>query len=196
MICFGGATSTACSLTASCEAITGATGQAYCDKYLTGCLYFNIGTNKCYTASTTCAYTAPAVDSINFCGNLKNSSTGEKCTAASATATVCIDRTCADTGISTPTSNANCAAYKSSCKSDGTKCIEGSLACDSVTPTSNCSSILDSDNSSGCDSYPTTCIDKSCDLNKTANSDPDCDLFSKGCKTKGTGCISPTATCS
>jgi len=70
------------------------------------------------------------------------------------------------------------------------------LACDSITPTSSCSSILDSDNSSGCDSYPTTCIDKSCDLNKTATSDPDCDLFSKGCKTKGIGCISPTATCS
>jgi hypothetical protein len=79
---------------------------------------------------------------------MKNS-TGDLCTAASDSAATCIERTCSDAAAANLTSNSACKIYKSTCKTDGTKCVDSSTACSTKT-LDDCSTFLDTDNVSPC----------------------------------------------
>ncbi|TNV71507.1 hypothetical protein FGO68_gene15846 [Halteria grandinella] len=190
--CFGTTSATACAQFDSCESITGAQNSGGCDKYITGCTFYQ---NKCFTPSNTCAYIAPGANSISYCGGLTNSSTNQKCTASSDTATTCQDRTCSDAATLTMTTNSACNTYKTGCKSDGTKCIDGTLQCSQFSA-SDCKLAVDSDNSSLCIEYASTCIDKACSINDTSTTDTDCINFRSGCLTNGKGCVESTVPCS
>ncbi|CAD8149822.1 unnamed protein product [Paramecium octaurelia] len=91
--------------------------------------------------------------------------------------------------------NLECKEWKSSCKSDGQKCIDSTQDCSQYSgDKDSCIKYLDSDNLNyyygiaGFDQDIRPCPTLSCYLNTTES-------FQNGCQTKGVGCIVKTAKC-
>ncbi|CAD8122988.1 unnamed protein product [Paramecium sonneborni] len=194
-LCFGA--SAAC-IAATCADVTGATSIADCNKYVTGCVYYN---NKCYAASSTCAYTTDGSTAISFCNGIKNTN-GDFCTADANTDATCRQRACTDSATVSFQTHLECKTYYSLCKSDGQGCIDSSVTCGTQTGYLDfCNWAFDTDNKSTCakGTLATTdasCTKLTCEMNVTATTDSECQSFHSDCLTKGNGCIHKTEACS
>ncbi|CAD8122845.1 unnamed protein product [Paramecium sonneborni] len=194
-LCFG--TGTGC-ISATCENVIGANSIEYCDKYVTGCVYYN---NKCYTALSTCAYATGGSNAIQFCNEIKNTA-GDFCTANFNTDTTCKQRGCNDDATFGFQTHSECKTYSSLCKSSGQGCIVASTTCaNQIGFDSFCNWALDTDNKSTCakGTLATTdahCTKLTCGLNVTATTDSDCQQFHPNCLNKGQGCINQSEPCS
>ncbi|CAD8082118.1 unnamed protein product [Paramecium primaurelia] len=189
-------------LTFTCDNISNPTSQSDCDTQLKGLCFFNSTNSKCINISDCSTYKKSDwplnADPIQHCSTLIDKN-GHNCTADDATSILCRERLCSDKLFYL---NSDCKEWKSSCKSDGAKCIESTKTCSQFTGNQDsCSKYLDSDNLNFCkvingseqDVGP--CLSLSCYQNTTANSDSECQSYQNGCLTRGVGCIPNTAKC-
>ncbi|CAD8162524.1 unnamed protein product [Paramecium pentaurelia] len=187
-------------LTFTCEDINDPKSQEDCDTKLKNLCYYN--NSKCITISDCFTYKKsdwPSnVDPIKHCATLIDKN-GHYCTADNANSINCRERLCSDKLFYL---NSECKEWKSTCKSDGSKCIESNKECSYFTGNKDsCSKYLDSDNLNYCkviagtDQDIGSCSTLSCYQNTTATSDSECQSFQNGCLTKGVGCIINTAKC-
>ncbi|TNV71570.1 hypothetical protein FGO68_gene4687 [Halteria grandinella] len=196
LTCIANANGTDCAAPANCEAITTPGSQADCNKYKSGCIY---SSSKCYTLGGCTSYSTGGSGAIALCKGLRATSlTGDFCTASTDADANCAARTCGDVSYTT---HAQCAAYLSGCKSNGSTCIAGSTTCalQSGNP-SQCQFFQDTDGISSCiDTTASTtaasCISRTCSQNVTATTDSECDSYLAGCLTDGLGCIAGTEPC-
>ncbi|CAD8182439.1 unnamed protein product [Paramecium octaurelia] len=188
--------------TFTCEDISDPKSLVDCDAKLKGLCYFNTTNSKCITLSDCSTYKKsdwPSdADPIKHCSTLIDKN-GHQCTADSATSTNCRERLCSEKLFYL---NSECKEWKSSCKSDGQKCIESTQDCSQYSgDKDSCIKYLDSDNLNYCkviagsDQDTGPCSTLSCYQNTTATSDSECQSFQNGCVTKGVGCIEKTAKC-
>ncbi|CAD8156844.1 unnamed protein product [Paramecium pentaurelia] len=184
-----------------------------CDEYQTGCK--TTGKGCVSTLSTCSSYTGDSTSCDGYIG------TDGKC-AGGASSGSCFPKKCSDAPASL-TTNEDCQNYQTGCIATGTGgCMEVG-ACNTLVNSSQCDGkstcqwtpqcvqnvacndlkteilckTVTLQNSNTCWWVTGSCVARTCDqAPATYNTDTLCDAFLKGCLTKKTGCVAPTATCS
>ncbi|CAD8072604.1 unnamed protein product [Paramecium sonneborni] len=130
-LCWRQSNSVGTCMARTCLGITNASNpysfsSQFCMQYSNTCIYDGV---KCVDKQTNCnSYT-------NFLQSACKSavtSAGEKCWLENSTLTTCESRQCTNT-VTTP-NQINCQAHKSSCRYNGTLCVEAQTACNLYNP--------------------------------------------------------------
>ncbi|CAD8071729.1 unnamed protein product [Paramecium sonneborni] len=186
--------------------------DAKCDDYQTGCK--TTGKGCVSTLSNCSSYTGDSTSCDGYIG------LDGKC-AGGASSGSCFPKKCADAAASL-TTNEDCSNYQTGCIATGTGGCMDAGACSTLVNSSQCdgkstcqwtpqcvqnSACVDLktevlcktvtlQNGNTCWWVSGACVDRTCvQAPQSYNTDSMCDGFLKGCLTKKTGCLAPSAAC-
>ncbi|CAK67723.1 unnamed protein product (macronuclear) [Paramecium tetraurelia] len=170
-----------------------------CKSNVAGCLYYQ---TKCIVKTTCASYTVQAdlstTEKKAWCEGVTDTS-DNKCKWDG---TKCAARTCSDDATAKFYTNYDCKNYLKTCKTNGSKCIDDTSQCNTLTGNQNyCQYLFDNTAKDLCKVNTAAvtsgaCQTRTCYDNVASQSDSECDSWMKGCVTRGTGCIPRDRPCS